>query len=175
MPLTSKGEKIQAAMKEQYGSEKGEQVFYASRNKGRITGVDAKSDTIAMGALPKADGKKAKGDAEYSSAMTPAEWELRRKQVSGEVPGGTTAATERNRTEFDPIRDKDLGRGWVDTRGDAALKRAEAAIDEDRLLDKASAHCDAISRRMDDCEKKMVRNGERDDAAPLRDGARANP
>lgn len=41
MPLTAKGEKIKGAMEEQYGEEKGEKVFYASKNKGTITGVDA--------------------------------------------------------------------------------------------------------------------------------------
>lgn len=40
MPLTAKGQKIMSAMKEKYGSEEGERVFYASRNKGTITGVD---------------------------------------------------------------------------------------------------------------------------------------
>jgi hypothetical protein len=40
MPKTEKGEKIAAAMKEQYGAKKGEQVFYASKNAGKITGVD---------------------------------------------------------------------------------------------------------------------------------------
>jgi hypothetical protein len=40
MPLTQKGEKIMAAMKEQYG-ERGEEVFYAAKNKGTITGVDS--------------------------------------------------------------------------------------------------------------------------------------
>jgi len=40
VPLTNKGEEIMSAMKEQYGSEKGEQVFYASKNKGSISGVD---------------------------------------------------------------------------------------------------------------------------------------
>jgi hypothetical protein len=40
MPLTAKGEKIMAAMKEQYGEKKGEEVFYASKNAGEITGVD---------------------------------------------------------------------------------------------------------------------------------------
>jgi hypothetical protein len=39
MPLTEKGNKIMGAMKKQYGSKKGEQVFYASANKGTITGV----------------------------------------------------------------------------------------------------------------------------------------
>ena len=41
MPLTEKGQKIKSAMVKQYGPEKGEQVFYASKNKGKITGVDA--------------------------------------------------------------------------------------------------------------------------------------
>jgi len=36
MPLTKKGKKIKRAMEEQYGKEKGEQVFYASQNKGKI-------------------------------------------------------------------------------------------------------------------------------------------
>ena len=40
MPLTEKGEKILASMKKQYGPEKGEEVFYASKNAGKITGVD---------------------------------------------------------------------------------------------------------------------------------------
>lgn len=40
MPLTPKGEKIMGAMQDSYGSDKGKSVFYASRNKGRIHGVD---------------------------------------------------------------------------------------------------------------------------------------
>lgn len=39
MPLTAKGTKIMAAMKEQYGK-RGEEVFYRSRNKGVIKGVE---------------------------------------------------------------------------------------------------------------------------------------
>ena len=38
-PLTKKGKKIMASMKSEYGSEKGESVFYKSANKGRIKGV----------------------------------------------------------------------------------------------------------------------------------------
>jgi hypothetical protein len=50
MPLTEKGEKIKGAMKEKYGPEKGEEVFYASKNKGTITGVDdmKKSDRVPL-------------------------------------------------------------------------------------------------------------------------------
>jgi len=35
MVLTTKGKKVLKSMKKQYGSEKGEQVFYASKNKGK--------------------------------------------------------------------------------------------------------------------------------------------
>ena len=39
MPLTKKGAKVKAAMKKEYGAKKGEEVFYASANKGTIKGV----------------------------------------------------------------------------------------------------------------------------------------
>lgn len=42
MPKTKKGRKIMSAMKKEYGAKKGERVFYASRNKGTIKGVDRK-------------------------------------------------------------------------------------------------------------------------------------
>jgi len=44
MPLTSKGHEIMANMQKEYGEEKGKEVFYASRNKGTITGVDSDWD-----------------------------------------------------------------------------------------------------------------------------------
>ena len=41
MPLTKKGQKIMKGMKHSYGSaKKAKQVFYSSRNKGTISGVD---------------------------------------------------------------------------------------------------------------------------------------
>ena len=40
MPLTQKGKKIMKSMKKQYGKKKGETVFYASKNKGVIKGVE---------------------------------------------------------------------------------------------------------------------------------------
>lgn len=42
MPLTTKGKKIKAAMQKEYGKKKGEKVFYASANKGKITKVEKK-------------------------------------------------------------------------------------------------------------------------------------
>lgn len=42
MPLTPKGKKIRGAMRKEYGAKKGDRVFYASQNKGRIKGVARK-------------------------------------------------------------------------------------------------------------------------------------
>lgn len=40
MPLTKKGQKIKRNMDREYGKKKGDSVFYASMNAGRITGVE---------------------------------------------------------------------------------------------------------------------------------------
>ena len=40
MPLNEKGKKIMKSMCKQYGKKRGEQVFYASKNKGTIKGVE---------------------------------------------------------------------------------------------------------------------------------------
>ena len=40
MPLTKKGKKSMSAMKDEYGKERGQRVFYAAANKGTIKGVD---------------------------------------------------------------------------------------------------------------------------------------
>jgi hypothetical protein len=50
MPLSKKGKKIKRAMQEQYGKEKGEQVFYASQNKGNIKGTEKKQRRGLMNA-----------------------------------------------------------------------------------------------------------------------------
>jgi len=47
MPLTKKGKKILGSMKESYGSDKGKKVFYASKNKGSVKGVDKKHGGMA--------------------------------------------------------------------------------------------------------------------------------
>lgn len=39
-PLTSKGNEIMNNMEKEYGEKKGKSVFYASKNKGKISGVD---------------------------------------------------------------------------------------------------------------------------------------
>ena len=51
MPLTDKGKKILGSMKNQYGSEKGESVFYASANKGAITGIEKRKHAFKGGLI----------------------------------------------------------------------------------------------------------------------------
>ena len=45
MPLTEKGKKIMKSMQKQYEKKKAEEVFYASKNAGKITGVDKNMKT----------------------------------------------------------------------------------------------------------------------------------
>ena len=59
MPLTPKGDDILAAMRKQYGAKKGTSVFYASRNKGTISGVEA---------VVHEQEKRARQRAEYDAA-----------------------------------------------------------------------------------------------------------
>jgi hypothetical protein len=47
MPLTKKGKKIKSAMTKEYGEKKGESVFYASANKGSISGVHGRGKKSA--------------------------------------------------------------------------------------------------------------------------------
>jgi hypothetical protein len=64
MPLTGKGEEILKNMQKQYGADKGKSVFYASKNKGTITGVESlqrpKSHRQAMESFAKNLKKRTK-------------------------------------------------------------------------------------------------------------------
>jgi|TARA_R100001015_G_C4571477_1_gene129478 Na+-transporting NADH:ubiquinone oxidoreductase subunit NqrA len=61
MPLTPKGKKIQAAMKKQYGSKKGVQVFNATANSGKIKKVKRNKTRLSQGgAVKKAPSAGAK-------------------------------------------------------------------------------------------------------------------
>ena len=58
MPLTTKGSKIKSAMTKKYGENKGEQIFYASANKGTITDVEKKQKLAKGGAARKTSKSK---------------------------------------------------------------------------------------------------------------------
>lgn len=103
MPLTSKGSEIKSAMQKEYGEKKGEQVFYASRNKGTITGVDASEEKEMLQELIGMEKKEAEerkaGDAAISVGETiPATVSLaqinERNRALWEQPGGQTFPNE---------------------------------------------------------------------------------
>jgi hypothetical protein len=71
MPLTKKGKSIKSAMTKRYGENKGEQVFYASANKGTIKGVEKRQKLKAGGSVAKA-GTKAKSKKKSKSRVNEA-------------------------------------------------------------------------------------------------------
>ena len=66
MPLTEKGKKIKTAMKKTYGGSKGEDIFYASANKGTIKGVEKKQELKKGGSVRKT--RKSKGTKKKSKS-----------------------------------------------------------------------------------------------------------
>ncbi len=107
MPLNKKGKKIMSAMKEQYGKERGEEVFYATKNKGKIKGVEKAamgkavrpraaqfgrdmgiSTAEAKGLINEGRRRKDGGSATLKSNMN---------RMRGFAPGGSVAKTEKKR------------------------------------------------------------------------------
>lgn len=77
MPLTSKGKTIEHAMEKEYGNKKGKSVFYASKNKGTIKGVEKHSADKAL-------KKKALESRSMirSSNMSDTDWSTYKKKTS---------------------------------------------------------------------------------------------
>jgi hypothetical protein len=71
MPLTTKGKKIKAAMTKKYGEKKGEDIFYASVNKGTIEGV-AKGKKLAKGGAVRKTSKPKKSKTKSKSRVNEA-------------------------------------------------------------------------------------------------------
>lgn len=89
MPLTEKGRTIKGAMTEQYGEEKGEEVFYASRNKGTIKGVDGIVGEAATWATPVLGGPVglAAGVARRVASPTPTASQAQENTAMGRSEG----------------------------------------------------------------------------------------
>lgn len=103
MPLTGKGEEILANMKKEYGAATGEKVFYASRNKSAITGVDTMSGTFDPAASPVIGGYQlVKGDAKSDYKVerkSSGSWIIVRKS-DGKQISGNSWASEKEAREF---------------------------------------------------------------------------
>ena len=111
MPLTSKGKKIMRAMRKQYGEKEGEKVFYASKNKGTISGVE-KTEESKMSYLDKVtqiNEKKIKGMPRDTRKDAPRSMDIKplpnepSKRVA--MPGKTGETT--------------VSRGLIDDKGKA--------------------------------------------------------
>ena len=71
MPLTRKGKDIMQSMQRTYGGKKGEQVFYATANAGKIEGVEETQELKKGGRVRKArksSKPKAKGKSRVNEA-----------------------------------------------------------------------------------------------------------
>jgi hypothetical protein len=123
MPLTSKGEEIKSAMTDQYGPEKGKQVFYASRNKGTISGVDA------MDAEQQRDERgrfgSGGGRAPPSAAMTSLKMQVERKQQSEAQAKARAAEPPKKAPPSDPMS------GEAAKGGEAAKSNAGSSSQSD--------------------------------------------
>jgi hypothetical protein len=101
MPLTSKGEEIKSAMQDQYGKEKGEQVLYASANKGTISGIDA------MDAEQQRDEQgrfgSGGGSSPPSAAMTSLKMQVEQKQKSEAQAKARAAEPAKKAPASDPM------------------------------------------------------------------------
>lgn len=71
MPLTPKGEEIKSNMEKKYGPKKGEQVFYASANKGTIKGVHDIEDPKPSSGPMSTSGPSARNVEGLPEAATP--------------------------------------------------------------------------------------------------------
>lgn len=69
MPLTDKGRQILEKMEQEYGAEKGREVFYASANKGTITGVHDEDPELDPAKLDAVVGMCNKYDASVATQM----------------------------------------------------------------------------------------------------------
>ena len=97
MPLTPKGKKIQAAMKKQYGSRKGVQVFNAAANKGTVKGVKKKAASPGTKkksprTLKLAPGGAAKSKSRVNEAGNYTQPAMRKRQFNRIKAGGKGGA-----------------------------------------------------------------------------------
>jgi hypothetical protein len=99
MPLTRKGEEILANMRSQYGPKKGTSVFYASRNKGTITGVDPESSHGRRPIHHSPFHGRVTGDAQEAEGQAPQQ--LAARNLSREVGGAlrNTPGLQQRRNE----------------------------------------------------------------------------
>jgi len=88
MPLTDKGKKIMQSMKRTYGGRKGEQVFYATRNAGKITDVEEKAKGGKVRKASKSSKPKTKSKSRVNEAGNYTKPSMR-KRLFNRIKAGT--------------------------------------------------------------------------------------
>jgi hypothetical protein len=134
MPLTAKGEEIKKAMEKTYGPEKAERVLYASKNKGTISGIDKSDATVKASCGDELAHKLGMSDE---------------GGVVGGSIGPSASKADMGPGHIAPHVGKDGLFHWPVSDDASPLEKAEARYDEDRLLEKIAAHCDALNQRLD--------------------------
>lgn len=85
-PLTAKGSKIEKNMEKEYGEKKGKSVFYASKNAGKISGVDGGPGSGPQNGGGKKSGFRMTGGGKPSSEMSETERKEHDKKLSDMSP-----------------------------------------------------------------------------------------
>lgn len=124
MPLTSKGASIKSAMTKEYGEKRGTEIFYASKNKGTISGVDSAKLDAACTVMDAVVGI-ARGDVDESY------WTYKAAGPTPEhrdLPSGVFKGTEKQWHSLSPGMRREIARQAERSRTkiDAACAKMDA-------------------------------------------------
>jgi hypothetical protein len=157
MPLTEKGEKIKGAMSKQYGPEKGEQVFYASKNKGTIKGVDKADAESEPGEKEKAREEQEQESLDLPTQLKDAEQQLEaleREQEQVDEGQERQNAIDDTKEQIRSLRDEIRSQTRKALGKADALAELEAKQDSDLIVKHIEDAVDGLSKRMDAFEEK---------------------
>ena len=88
MPLTEKGKDIMQSMKRTYGGKKGEQVFYATANAGKIRDVEEKAKGGKVRKASKSSKPKTKSKSRVNEAGNYTKPSMRKRLFNRIKAGG---------------------------------------------------------------------------------------
>ena len=157
MPLTKKGKEIMKSMKEQYGTKKGEEVFYASKNKGTIKGVEKAS----KGKMMKV--KKVKAGLEKASKLHAAQAKTLGTVLKA-AGGGLKEATKRLKAQgyrYGTMAQGDIKKGFESSKTQRQ-KKQDMLIKVTQKLSGAAVS-DAEAKRI----KRLAANIDKGDKATV--------
>lgn len=129
MPLTSKGRKVMSSLRDEYGEDKGEEVFYKMRSSGKLTGVDAASTLRRVGDALRAGGSPRTAVMAGASASSAARTvDAVRTALAAGKPArdALRAAARDNMVVFKPDGKISVGDDWSPEAREAAAKARKA-------------------------------------------------